>query len=152
MEPINQNQINPAENKLDLMSFDLGEAGGGKQLIFAHKAVSPTEHYVFTLGNPPKDAQNTAGQQASPAGENGVKESLGKHLFANFRDRLANLKGAGKQANGAEEAPLNPKLRCFKLSLQEGKKYLVEEYVTPQGVADVARLFAAGKENPEITR
>ena len=149
MEPINQDQMNAAENKLDLMSFDLGEAGGGKQMIFAHKAVSPTEHYVFTLGNPPKDAQNTAGQQAA---SNGTKETLGKHLFSNFRERLANLKGANKQANAEEEVPLNPKLRCFKLSLQEGKKYLVEEYVTPQGVANVARLFAAGKEDPEIAR
>lgn len=152
MEPINQDQTNAAENKLDLMSFDLGEAGGGTQMIFAHKAVSPTEHYVFTLGNPPKDAQNTAEQKNAPAENSGVKGLFGKQMFSNIRDRLANLKGAGKQANATEETPLNPKLRCFKLSLQEGKKYLVEEYVTPQGVANVARLFAEGKEDPEIAR
>ncbi|MCM1404125.1 MAG: hypothetical protein NC133_01265 [Prevotella sp.] len=147
MEPNQQEQT----EKFDLMSFDLGEAGGGKQVIFAHKAISATEHYVFTLGNPPKNAQNAADQPAAPTNENATKGALGKQLFSNFRDRLANLKNTNKPTT-VEENPLNPKLRCFKLSLQEGKKYLVEEYTTPQSVANIARLFGAGQTDPEITR
>lgn len=136
------------------MSFDLGDVGGGKQVIFAHKAISETEHYVFTLGNAPKDAQSAPEQKTPSAENNGAKGLFGKQMFSNLRDRLANHKGNGKQADAAEEIPLNPKLRCFKLTLVKGEngKYSVEEYVTPQGVAEVARFFGAGKEEPEIAR
>ena len=36
---------------LELKCFDLGEKGGGMQLIIASKAISSTEYYVITLGN-----------------------------------------------------------------------------------------------------
>lgn len=38
----------------NLQSFDLGEAGGGEQLIIDYRPVSPGEYYVMTLGNAPK--------------------------------------------------------------------------------------------------
>lgn len=136
---------NQQENNLNLMSFDLGEAGGGQQMIFAHKSLSETEHYVFALGNPPKDEQTTK-EQPAPA-----KETASKQLLNNFRNRFGNLKG-GNQAEASGATQSNLKLRCFKLKHVEGKKYLVEEYTTPQRVADVARFFGAGKDEPEMSK
>ena len=37
-----------------LQSFDLGEAGGGEQLIIDYRAASTTEYYVMALGNAPR--------------------------------------------------------------------------------------------------
>ena len=54
-----------------------------------------------------------------------------------------------KEEEIAKEANDNFKLRCFKLSKTEDKKFMVEEYITPEGVCNVAKLFSEdiGKEN-----
>ena len=50
MDKIDNEQLG---TNLDLLCFDLGEENGGKQLILEHISISPTEHYVFTIGDGP---------------------------------------------------------------------------------------------------
>ena len=50
------------EKDLELKGFDLGEQGGGMQLIIAAKTISPTEFYVATLGNALPKIQNSPKQ------------------------------------------------------------------------------------------
>ena len=163
MEPYNYDQNNynqTEENDLELQSFDLPEAAGGTQMIIAHKAVKTvndaeqtehTEHYVFTLGNGPKNEQNASSQSA--AKQEGASKSLSQQLLASFRKQFGGQKNqADNQPKTVDSDAQNMKLRCFKLSHVEGKKYNVQEYVTPQGISDVARLFGAEKNEPEVTR
>ena len=142
------NNHDQTENNLDLKSFDLGEAGGGTQLIIADKAVGTNEHVVFTLGNGPK--RDDAVEQDAAKEANKVKQFL-----STFHMQLGGQKNQmGQQAE--DDNPQNMKLRCFKLSRvegMEGQKYSVKEYVTLKGIADAARLFGAGQQgqdNPEI--
>ena len=143
------NNHDQTENNLDLKSFDLGEAGGGTQLIIADKALSATEHVVFTLGNGPK--RDDVVEQDAAKEANKVKQFL-----STFRMQLGGQKNQMDQAE--DDNPKNMKLRCFKLSREEGlegQKYSVKEFVTLQGIADAARLFGAGQQgqgNPEITQ
>lgn len=132
METTNDNQ------DLQLMSFDLGENGGGSQMVLAHKAVSEKEHYVFTLGNGPKKTE----EQAEPVDN---KNTAGKQILSSIRDRFMHKKDQNQTEQEQDDLD-NFKLRCFKLSKVEGKKYLVEEYVTPEGVCNVARLFNDNQE------
>ena len=132
MEITNDNQ------DLQLKSFDLGENGGGPQMILAHKAVSEKEHYVFTLGNGPKKTE----EQAEPVDS---KNTAGKQILSSIRDRFMHKKDQNQTEQEQDDLD-NFKLRCFKLSKVEGKKYLVEEYVTPEGVCNVARLFNDSQE------
>ena len=78
-------------------SFDLGEAGGGEQVIIDYREISPTEYYVMTLGN------------------------------------------AAKIDLSADSG--NIKLRFFKLTFVEANRYLIDEYVSPELICQVARLF-----------
>lgn len=139
------------QSELDLQSFDLGEAGGGIQMIIADKAINENEHYVFTLGDGPKAEQN-----AAAAKEPTKTDSSIKGLLNNFRNQFGAHKAANPNPAAAEtDNPDNLKLRCFKLTRVEGLKdnqFRVQEYVTPKGVADVARLFGAGNNEPEIVR
>lgn len=142
MESNNCNGKNTTENNLDLMSFDLGEAGGGKQIIFMHKSISETEHYVFTLGNAPQDTQENLVQRGAPEKEiDNTETLLDQQLLSNFRNRLSNLKSTDNQNEAAQANEQNLKLRCFKLTQTENREYLVEEYITPKGIANVARIF-----------
>lgn len=145
---MDNNNFNQAENDLDLMSFDLGEVGGGQQMIIAHKQINDQECYVFTLGNGPKtDDVN----QEQPVETN---ENLGK--VGQFVDKIRNrIPGLNKNSNEASKVNAmadNVKLRCFKLSRAEDKKYLIEEYVTPKAVSDVARFFGAGQHEDEFEK
>lgn len=122
---------------LESMSFDLGEDDGGRQMILAHKRVNENEHYLFTLGNGPKKAE----EQSKVENENaGGKKMFNKQMLLNIRDHFVHKKNANEVKQEADDLE-NFKFRCFKLSKVEGKKYLLEEYVTPEGVCNVARLF-----------
>ena len=99
-------------------NFDLGELGGGKQLIIDYKDISPTEYYVITLGNGPKI-------DLTP--DLNIKELEKKYLK--------------KQEIIKDEENNNIKIRFFKLSLKENNKYLVEEYVSLKAIAKIAKLF-----------
>jgi hypothetical protein len=118
---------------LNLKAFDLGVTGGGMQLIIADKPVSENEHYVFTLGNAPKDRM----QPKEPEGQeaNGLKKA-----FMSFRDNI--LK---KKPNEAE-AEDDVKLRCFRLTWDKEKQLKAEEYVTIEGIVKVAEMFDFNKE------
>lgn len=102
----------------DLMSFDLDPSEGGRQMIIAHRPINATEHYVMALGSGPKD---TAAPQAS--------EGAGQE----------NGKVGGADGKTQDD---DVKLRFFKLTWVKGKKYLIEEYVTPEGINEVAKFFA----------
>ena len=52
METIDNNQ---STDSINLKCFDLGEENGGKQLILDHISISPTEYYVFTIGDGQKN-------------------------------------------------------------------------------------------------
>jgi len=125
------------EGQIDLMTFDLGENNGGRQLILTHKSVSSTEHYVFTIGDGPQEdkleekTSGTAEQEST-----GIKKLFSKNAFSNLRDHLVHKKTEEKK-----EVENNIKLRCFKLSLAENGKYLVKEYRDPAQVEEVAKLF-----------
>ncbi len=125
METTNDKQID-----LQLKSFDLGEADGGRQIVLAHKCVSEKEHYLLTMGNGPKIAPTENENADSKLSKNQIELNMGNRPFNNE-----------KQENDMENLD-NFKLRCFKLSKVEGKKYLLQEYVTPEGIYDVAKMFA----------
>lgn len=127
-------------DELELQSFDLGEDGGGRQLIFASKPISPTEHYVLTLGNGPKNEEQ--------APEQPTEEQTGKGLGRQLFDSISKLTKKNQQPEQQEETS-NIKLRCFKLSKPEGKKFFVEEYLDPKLISDVARFMGAGQHDHE---
>ncbi len=89
------------DKKADLIekfnSFDLGERGGGEQLIIDYKAISSTEYDVMALGNGPR-----------------LKE---------------------------EDINDDIKIRFFRLTFAEGTKFNVAEYITPESICRVAKLF-----------
>lgn len=108
-------KINPIEI---FHSFDLGELGGGKQLIIDYRAISPVEYYVMTLGNGPK-TDLTPDFDIKKLEENYLKN---QEIVKNEENK-------------------NIKIRFFKLSLREDNKYLVEEYVSIKTITEVAKLF-----------
>ena len=108
---------NNSENSINLQSFDLGEPGGGNQLIIDSRVISDTEYYVITLGNPPK-INVTPGCN--------IKELEEKYL----KNKIAPTEDAN-----------NLKLRFFKLTLQENNNFLVEEYVTLEGISEISKFF-----------
>ena len=132
--------------ELDLKGFDLGEIGGGEQMIFASKAINEKEHYVLTLGDGPKTAEEVgqAEQNVNP------QKNAGRQMLENIRNHIPGL-NKNSQANDKQE-PNNIKLRCFKLSHVEGKKYMIEEYVTPKAISEVARFMRGGSAEQETER
>ncbi len=128
---------NLTQDELELKSFDLGEMGGGKQVIFASKSITDKEHYVFTFGDGPKN------EEAPQPVDNTPNKSLGRQLF----DSISKLTKKTQTNEPTPEENLT-KLRCFKLS-QVDEKFLVEEYVDPKLICDVARYMGAGKHNDE---
>ena len=123
------------KQQIDLMTFDLGEKNGGRQLILTHKSVSPTEHYVFTIGDGPQEQKVGQVSDATNQENSAPKKFFSKENFLNMRDHLLHIKPEEKKEEN------NIKLRCFKLSLAENGKYLVKEYRTPEQVEEVAKLF-----------
>ena len=110
---------NEKTNPIEIFhSFDLGELGGGEQLIIDYRAISPTEYYVMTLGNGPKI-------DLTP--DLDIKKLEEKYLE--------------NQEIVKNEKNNNIKIRFFKLSLKEDNKYLIEEYVSIKTITEVAKLF-----------
>ena len=109
-------------------SFDLGEAGGGEQVIIDYREISSTEYYVMTLGNGPKiDLSADSGSENLKEDEkNKAVEELEKES-ADYQEK--------KKTSG------NIKLRFFKLTFTEANRYLIDEYVSPELICQVARLF-----------
>lgn len=134
------------EKDLELKGFDLGEQGGGMQLIIAAKTISPTEFYVATLGNSLPKIQNSP-KQDLPSDEimtdEEIKELIKKfesnksidelNLFKNVEQTDENKKWDDKEKNDI-------KIRFFKLSFIEDELN-AEEYITWQGIINVAKFM-----------
>lgn len=135
-------------DNFDLKSFDLGELGGGKQIIFAHKFINEKEHYVVTLGQGPKNQSNAV--SAEPTDEQ--SQAKNKNMLSNFRNKFGVHKNTNEQVTSDNTTASNIKLRCFKLLETENKKYTVQEFTTPQGIDYVAKMIGMVSEEPEITK
>ena len=134
------------EKDLELKGFDLGEQGGGMQLIIAAKTISPTEFYVATLGNSLPKIQNSP-KQDLPSDEimtdEEIKELIKKfesnesidelNLFKNVEQTDENKKWDDKEKNDI-------KIRFFKLSFIEDELN-AEEYITWEGIINVAKFM-----------
>lgn len=134
------------EKDLELKGFDLGEQGGGMQLIIAAKTISPTEFYVATLGNSLPKIQNSP-KQDLPSDEimtdEEIKELIKKfesnksidelNLFKNVEQTDENKKWDDKEKNDI-------KIRFFKLSFIEDELN-AEEYITWEGIVNVAKFM-----------
>ena len=134
------------EKDLELKGFDLGEQGGGMQLIIAAKTISPTEFYVATLGNSLPKIQNSP-KQDLPSDEimtdEEIKELIKKfesnksidelNLFKNVEQTDENKKWDYKEKNDI-------KIRFFKLSFIEDELN-AEEYITWEGIVNVAKFM-----------
>lgn len=134
------------EKDLELKGFDLGEQGGGMQLIIAAKTISPTEFYVATLGNALPKIQNSP-KQDLPSDEimtdEEIEELIKKfesnksidelNLFKNVEQTDENKKWDDKEKNDI-------KIRFFKLSFIEDELN-AEEYITWQGIVNVAKFM-----------
>ena len=134
------------ENDLELKGFDLGEQGGGMQLIIAAKTISPTEFYVATVGNSLPKIQNSP-KQDLPSDEimtdEEIKELIKKfesnksidelNLFKNVEQTDENKKWDDKEKNDI-------KIRFFKLSFIEDELN-AEEYITWEGIVNVAKFM-----------
>ena len=101
-----------------LQSFDLGEIGGGEQLIIDFREISSTEYYVVTIGNGPKEVLTP----------NSDMEELKEKYLKNRK-------------NENDEEEKNIKIRLFKLTFKQDNKYLVEEFVTLEKITEIAKLF-----------
>lgn len=128
------------EKDLELKGFDLGEQGGGMQLIIAAKTISPTEFYVATLGNSLPKIQNSP-KQDLPSDEimtdeeieELLKECESKKTIDDFNLFKNNEK------NGSTEKK-DIKIRFFKLSFIEDELN-AEEYITWEGIVNVAKFM-----------
>ena len=134
------------EKDLELKGFDLGEQGGGMQLIIAAKTISPTEFYVATVGNSLPKIQNSP-KQDLPSDEimtdEEIKELITKfesnksidefNLFKNEEQTDENKKWDDKEKNDI-------KIRFFKLSFIEDELN-AEEYITWEGIVNVAKFM-----------
>ena len=136
------------EVKLDLMSFDLGEQAGGVQTILAYRSISPTEHFVFTVGDGVKEQQQAPVANSSQE-PTGVKKFLSKQTLMNLRNHFIKPKDS---VENNKENENNTKLRCFKLKFVENQKYSVEEYVTADGINEVAKMMGFGKDESNLTK
>lgn len=129
------------EKDLELKGFDLGEQGGGMQLIIAAKTISPTEFYVTALGNPPCKKQNLPSDEIMTDEE--IEELIKKfesnksidelNLFKNVEQTDENKKWDDKEKNDI-------KIRFFKLSFIEDELN-AEEYITWEGIVNVAKFM-----------
>lgn len=123
------------EKDLELKGFDLGEQGGGMQLIIAAKTISPTEFYVTALGNPPCKKQNLPSDEIMTDEE--IEELLKECESKKTIDELNLFKNNEKN----EEKEKNDiKIRFFKLSFIEDE-LMAEEYITWEGIVKVAKFM-----------
>lgn len=128
------------EKDLELKGFDLGEQGGGMQLIIAAKTISPTEFYVATLGNSLPKIQNSP-KQDLPSDEIMTDEEI-KELIKKFESNKSinelNLFKNNEKNDSTEKNDI--KIRFFKLSFIEDELN-AEEYITWEGIVNVAKFM-----------
>ena len=128
------------EKDLELKGFDLGEQGGGMQLIIAAKTISPTEFYVATVGNSLPKIQNSP-KQDLPSDEIMTDEEIEELLKECEQPKsLHELRlFKNKEKNDSTEKK-DIKIRFFKLSFIEDELN-AEEYITWEGIINVAKFM-----------
>lgn len=134
------------EKDLELKGFDLGEQGGGMQLIIAAKTISPTEFYVATLGNALPKIQNSP-KQDLPSDEIMTDEEI-KELIKKFESNesidelnlFKNVEQTDENKKWDDKEKKDIKIRFFKLSFIEDELN-AEEYITWQGIVNVAKFM-----------
>lgn len=134
------------EKDLELKGFDLGEQGGGMQLIIAAKTISPTEFYVATLGNALPKIQNSP-KQDLPSDEIMTDEEI-KELIKNFESNKSidelnlfkNVEQTDENKKWDDKEKNDIKIRFFKLSFIEDELN-AEEYITWEGIVNVAKFM-----------
>ena len=134
------------EKDLELKGFDLGEQGGGMQLIIAAKTISPTEFYVATVGNSLPKIQNSP-KQDLPSDEIMTDEEI-KELIKNFESNKSidelnlfkNVEQTDENKKWDDKEKNDIKIRFFKLSFIEDELN-AEEYITWQGIVNVAKFM-----------
>ena len=128
------------EKDLELKGFDLGEQGGGMQLIIAAKTISPTEFYVATLGNALPKIQNSP-KQDLPSDEIMTDEEI-EELLKECESKKTiddfNLFKNNEKNDSTEKKDI--KIRFFKLSFIEDELN-AEEYITWEGIVNVAKFM-----------
>lgn len=128
------------EKDLELKGFDLGEQGGGMQLIIAAKTISPTEFYVATLGNSLPKIQNSP-KQDLPSDEIMTDEEI-EELLKECESKKTiddfNLFKNNEKNDSTEKKDI--KIRFFKLSFIEDELN-AEEYITWEGIVNVAKFM-----------
>ena len=123
------------EKDLELKGFDLGEQGGGMQLIIAAKTISPTEFYVATVGNALPKIQNSP-KQDLPSDEIMTDEEI----------KMATLAGTVAMISFWYKKELSfiysffSTLVRYKLSFIEDELN-AEEYITWEGIINVAKFM-----------
>jgi hypothetical protein len=134
------------EKDLELKGFDLGEQGGGMQLIIAAKTISPTEFYVATVGNSLPKIQNSP-KQDLPSDEIMTDEEI-KELIKNFESNKSidelnlfkNVEQTDENKKWDDKEKNDIKIRFFKLSFIEDELN-AEEYITWEGIVNVAKFM-----------
>lgn len=134
------------EKDLELKGFDLGEQGGGMQLIIAAKTISPTEFYVATLGNSLPKIQNSP-KQDLPSDEIMTDEEI-EELIKKFESNKSidelnlfkNVEQTDENKKWDDKEKKDIKIRFFKLSFIEDELN-AEEYITWQGIVNVAKFM-----------
>ena len=128
------------EKDLELKGFDLGEQGGGMQLIIAAKTISPTEFYVATVGNSLPKIQNSP-KQDLPSDEIMTDEEI-EELLKECESKKTiddlNLFKNNEKNDSTEKKDI--KIRFFKLSFIEDELN-AEEYITWEGIVNVAKFM-----------
>ena len=112
-----------------LTSFDLGEAGGGEQVIIDYREISPTEYYVMTLGNGPKIKLD---------GNSNIQDLKNEYEKTKANEQLQKTFDSFQEKNKSKG---DVKLRFFKLTFSEGNRYFIEEFIDPKMVCYIAGLF-----------
>ena len=143
------------EKDLELKSFDLGEKGGGMQLIIASKAISSTEYYVITLGN--KSLINNNHVDSIPQYSlNDVEKKFCSQLYwyilslnANkFKEKGISVNDFIPNSYDTEKDVDNDikdlKMRFFKLNFIDNQLNPVE-YITFEGMCEVAKIITDNK-------
>lgn len=127
--------VNQEREPLVGQSFNLGEIGGGSQVIIFDEMINPTQHHVLTVGDAPK----TEHEQLQEMTSDQEQKSVGRRLFESVRHRLPKLNKTSADENSVEDN--HTELRCFRLTFQDeanllNGKFNCEEFVNPEMVID----------------
>ena len=106
--------INRQKEPLVGQSFNLGEIGGGSQVIIFDEAISTQQHHVLTAGHAPQ----TQHEQLQQPTVDDARKSIGRIMLEKVSHYLPQInKASQSEENQAEDN--NTELRCFRLTFQD---------------------------------